>query len=96
MSEMNLNTENGLESTTMSQKEVNNSNLYLDEKDSKGVPLLKRIEKYPDLPEDEFIPIEYSHNGIPVPDKYLINKRGETKSKYGRFGKRRANSQTKY
>lgn len=69
-----LNTENGLESTTISKEEVNNSNLYLDEKDSKGVPLLRRIEKYPDLPEDEFIPIEYP--GIDG-DRYKINKKGE-------------------
>lgn len=73
-----LNTENGLESTTISKEEVNNSNLYLDEKDSKGVPLLRRIEKYPDLPEDEFIPIEYP--GIDK-NKYKINKRGNIKVK---------------
>ena len=75
-----LNTENGSESVTISQ-EVNNSNLYLDEKDSKGIPLLKKVEKYPDLPEDEFIHIEYSHNGISVPDRYLINKKGQIKNK---------------
>lgn len=71
-----LDTENGLESATMSQ-EVNNSSLYLDEKDSKGVPLLRRIEKYPDLPEDEFVPIEYP--GIKE-NIYKINKKGELKN----------------
>lgn len=68
--------------TTENQGEVNNSNLYLDETDSKGVPLLKRIEKYPDLPEDKFIPIEYTHsNGLRVPgDIYHINKLGDVKN----------------
>ena len=76
-----LNTENGLESTTISQEEVNNSNLYLDEKDSKGVPLLRRIEKYPDLPENEFIPIEYcTPSGKSIPNSYLINKKGQIKT----------------
>ena len=36
--------------TTENQDEVNNSSLYLDETDSNGISLLKRIEKYPDLP----------------------------------------------
>ena len=72
-----LNTENGLESTTISKEEVNNSNLYLDEKDSKGVPILLRIEKYPDLPEDEFIPVEYPEI---KENTYKINKKGELKN----------------
>lgn len=43
-----------------------------------------RIEKYPDLPEDEFIPIEYIHKkkGKLNQDpnyQYLINKKGEIK-----------------
>lgn len=56
---------------------MNNSNIYLSECDSKGVPLLRRIEKYPDLPETEFIPIEYIHptNGA-VSSNYHINKLG--------------------
>lgn len=68
--------------TTENQGEVNNSSLYLEETDSKGVPLLKRIEKYPDLPEDKFIPIEYIHsNGLRVPgDIYHINKLGDVKN----------------
>lgn len=76
-----LNVENGLESTTISKEEVNNSNLYLDEKDSKGVPLLRRVEKYPDLPEDEFIPIEYYHlSKGNISNNYLINKKGQIKT----------------
>ena len=56
---------------------MNNSNIYLSECDSKGVSLLRRIEKYPDLPETEFIPIEYIHptNGA-VSSNYHINKLG--------------------
>ena len=68
--------ENGVESS-MSQDKVNNSSLYLDETDSKGIPLLRRVEKYPDLPEDKFIPIEYIHSGKAVPKHYLINKNGK-------------------
>lgn len=61
--------------TTENQDEVNNSSLYLDETDSNGISLLKRIEKYPDLPENEFIPIEYTHsNGHTVKNiTILIN-----------------------
>ena len=84
--ESNLsNTENGVESS-ISQDKVNNSNLYLDETDSKGVPLLRKVEKYPDLPEDEFIPIDFSLfedkliTNFPKED-YLINKKGEVKNK---------------
>lgn len=76
-----LNTENGSESITISQ-EVNNSSLYLTEKDSKGVPLLRRVEKYPDLPEDEFIPIECTlSSGKTIPSNFLINKLGQVKNK---------------
>ena len=54
-------------------------NFYLNEKDSKGIPLLRRIERYPDLQEDEFINIsEHIKN---VKDVYVINKRGEIKNK---------------
>ena len=74
--------ENGSESITISKDEVNNSNLYLDEKDSKGVPLLRRVEKYPDLPEDEFIPVEcILSSGKIVPNNYLVNKLGQVKNK---------------
>ena len=82
MKENLLDTENGVLESSMSQDKVNNSNLYLDETDSNGVPLLRRIEKYPDLPETEFIPIEYTHsNGLKIPkDIYFINKLGEVKN----------------
>ena len=67
--------------TTENQDEVNNSSLYLDETDSNGISLLKRIEKYPDLPENEFIPIEYTHsNGHTVKNIYYINKLGQIKN----------------
>lgn len=76
-----LSTENGIESSIPKEK-ANNSNLYLDETDSNGIQLLKRIEKYPDLSEDEFIPIEYTHsNGIKIiSNTYSINKLGEIKN----------------
>ena len=45
-----------------------------------------RVEKYPDLPEDEFIPIEYDLNNENYKKInsdsnyiYLINKKGEIK-----------------
>lgn len=79
------NTENGVIESSIPQDKVNNSNLYLDETDSKGVPLLKRIEKYPDLPEDEFIPIDFSLYEDKLMNSpkegYLINKKGEVKNK---------------
>lgn len=79
------NTENGVIESSIPQDKVNNSNLYLDETDSKGVPLLKRIEKYPDLSEDEFIPIDFSlyeDKLMNFPKEgYLINKKGEVKIK---------------
>lgn len=45
-----------------------------------------RVEKYPDLPEDEFIPIEYEHKTLGLVNQdpnyiYLINKKGEIKRK---------------
>ena len=57
-----INAENRAIESSVSQDKVKDSNLYLDETDSKGVPLLRRVEKYPDLPENEFIPIEYTHS----------------------------------
>lgn len=75
------NSENRAIESSISQNKVNNSNLYLDETDSKGVPLLRRVEKYPDLPENEFIPIEYTHsNGHTVKNIYYINKLGQIKN----------------
>lgn len=52
--------------------------LYEDRTDSKGVPILKRIEKYPDLPDDVFVPIEYTLAcGDNISDRFWINKKGE-------------------
>lgn len=34
-------------------EDMNNSSIYLPECDLNGVPLLRRVEKYPDLPEDD-------------------------------------------
>lgn len=69
-----INAENRAIESSVSQDKVKDSNLYLDETDSKGVPLLRRIEKYPDLPENEFIPIEYPNLDL---SPYLVNKKGE-------------------
>lgn len=73
----NTNRVNKSEVESVTGEDMNNSSIYLPECDSKGIPLLKRVEKYPDLPEDEFIPIEYTHSGKEVPKHYLINKKGE-------------------
>lgn len=54
-------------------EDMNNSSIYLPKCDSNGVPLLKRIEKYPDLLESEFIPLVYEG----IKDIYKINKLGE-------------------
>lgn len=55
-------------------EDLTDDDLYEKETDSKGIPILKRIERYPDLPDDVFVPIIY-------PDidgtKYKINKNGE-------------------
>ena len=56
-------------------EDMNNSSIYLPECDLNGVPLLRRVEKYPDLPEDEFIPIK-DCLGIKE-GMYKINKKGE-------------------
>jgi hypothetical protein len=62
-------------------EDMNNSSIYLPKCDSNGVPLLKRIEKYPDLPEDEFIPVEYTFSdGKKISECYAINKLGELKN----------------
>lgn len=59
-------------------------NIYENEVDTTGVPLLKRIEKYPDLSENVFIPIDYFHDGVKrkfqIPKYYWINKKGEIKN----------------
>lgn len=63
---------------------LTDKDLYEKETDSRGIPLLKRIEKYPDLPEDVFIPVDYYHDGvnkkIKVPEYYWVNKKGEIKN----------------
>ena len=62
-------------------EDLTEENLYEDSVDSKGVPILKRIEKYPDLPENVFVPVEYAlKNGITPSEKYWINKKGEVKN----------------
>jgi hypothetical protein len=59
-------------------EDMNNSSIYLPKCDLNGVPLLRRVEKYPDLPEDEFIPIK-DCLGIKE-GMYKINKKGEVLS----------------
>ena len=51
----------------------NNIDFYSSEKDTKGVPILNRIERYPTLPDDVFVPIIYQDI---YDSKYLINKKG--------------------
>lgn len=81
MIKKDLSPENRAIESSVSQDKVNNSNLYLDKTDSKGVPLLRRIEKYPDLPEDKFIPIRYykSEHQKAFGNRYWINKKGLVK-----------------
>ena len=82
MIKKDLSPENRAIESSVSQDKVNNSNLYLDKTDSKGVPLLRRIEKYPDLPEDKFIPIRYykSEHQKAFGNRYWINKKGLVKN----------------
>lgn len=65
---------NQSEVESVTGEDMNNSSIYLPECDSNGVPLLRRVEKYPDLSESEFIPIEYPEikKGM-----YKINKLGQ-------------------
>lgn len=53
--------------------------LYDKETDSNGIPLLKRVERYPELPDDVFIDFEFTtKNGIYIPKGYYkINKKGQ-------------------
>lgn len=52
--------------------------LFLDEVDSNGVRKLKRVEIYPELEEDIFVPINYVRNdGVKISDNCWINKKGE-------------------
>ena len=62
-------------------EDLTNEDLYSKTKDSKGVPLLNKIEKYPDLSEDAFIPAEYYlPDGCNVSRIYLVNKLGQIKN----------------
>ena len=55
-------------------EDLTDEDLYEKETDSKGVPILKRVERYPDLPDDVFVPIIYPD----IDDtRYKINKKGE-------------------
>ena len=60
---------------------LTDKDIYSEEKDSKGVPLLNRIELYPDLPEDVYIPLKYIcgkiNEFIEPANKYFVNKEGE-------------------
>lgn len=77
-----FNDEKKSEVESVISEDMNNSSIYLSNYDSNGVFFLKRVEKYLNLPEKEFIPIEYTHfNGIKIPgDIYHINKLGEIKN----------------
>lgn len=72
-------------------EDLADEDLYEKETDSKGVPILKRIEKYPDLPDDVFVPIEYTLAcGDNISNRFWINKKGEIlikekKVKYPKF-----------
>lgn len=78
----NVNLTNKSEVESVTSGDVNNSSIYLSECDSEGIPFLKRIEKYPDLPESEFISVEYVFsNGRKISKNYVINKLGELRNK---------------
>ena len=58
---------------------LTDKDIYSEKKDSNGIPLLNRIEKYPDLPEDIFIPVEYiiqKEHEVNLNTLY-VNKKGE-------------------
>lgn len=78
----NVNLTNKSEVESVTSGDVNNSSIYLSECDSEGIPFLKRIEKYPDFPESEFISVEYVFsNGRKISKNYVINKLGELRNK---------------
>lgn len=58
---------------------LTDKDLYNEEIDCNGVPLLNRIEKYPNLPEDVFIPIEFIKDGFDFKlfSSFLVNKQGK-------------------
>ena len=60
---------------------LTDKDIYSEEKDSKNVPLINRIELYPNLPEDIYIPLKYICGKIneyiePV-NEYFVNKEGK-------------------
>ena len=60
---------------------LTDKDIYSEEKDSKGVPLLNKIELYPNLSEDVYIPLRYIcgkvNEFIEPANKYFVNKEGE-------------------
>lgn len=63
---------------TIKLKDLTEKDLYEDRKDTNGVPILKRIERYPELPDDIFIPIDFIRaDGNKVSDNILLNKKQE-------------------
>lgn len=51
--------------------------IYKDSKDLRGNKRINRIELYPDLDNDIFVPIYYPIKNKEVRDEYRINKNGE-------------------
>ena len=63
---------------TIKLEDLREKDLYEDRKDTNGVPILKRIERYPELPDDIFIPIDFIRaDGNKVSDNILLNKKQE-------------------
>ena len=63
---------------TIKLEDLTEKDLYEDRKDTNGVPILKRIERYPELPDDIFIPIDFIRaDGNKVSDNILLNKKQE-------------------
>lgn len=63
---------------TIKLEDLTEKDLYEDRKDTNGVPILKRIERYPELSDDIFIPIDFIRaDGNKVSDNILLNKKQE-------------------
>lgn len=56
---------------------LTDKDLYSEKMDYNDVPLLNKIEKYFDLPEDIFIPVDCYVKEKKIPEYYFINKLGE-------------------
>lgn len=58
---------------------LTDEDLYEKKTDSEGIPILKRVERYPDLPDDVFVDFDFTtETGKYLPKGlYKINKRGE-------------------